>query len=90
MRSDFKFSTATAIDIGVHTLWMGAVIVLKKWDYVLLAIPAVLIATGVIMMIDGRILGEATTNVASAIGLLGIFIMLFASRKAVAAQRARK
>ena len=63
---------------------------MKKWDYLLLGVPAVLVATGVIMMIDGRILGEATTNVASAIGLLGIFIMLFASRKAAVAQKARK
>lgn len=63
---------------------------MKKWDYLLLGVPAVLVATGVIVMIDGRILGEATTNVASAIGLLGIFLMLFASRKAAATQRARK
>lgn len=63
---------------------------MKKWDYLLLGVPAVLVATGVIIMIDGRILGEATTNVASAIGLLGIFLMLFASRKAAATQRARK
>lgn len=52
-------------------------------------VPAVLLATGAIMMMDGRILGEATTGVASAIGVLGIFIMLFASRKA-AAQKAKK
>ena len=63
---------------------------MKKWDYLLLGVPAVLVATGVIIMIDGRILGEATTNVASAIGLLGIFLMLFASRKAAVAQKARK
>ena len=63
---------------------------MKKWDYLLLGVPAALVATGVIIMIDGRILGEATTNVASAIGLLGIFLMLFASRKAAATQRARK
>jgi len=62
---------------------------MKKWDYVLFGIPAVLLAAGAIMMIDGHIFGEATTSVASAIGLLGIFIMLYASRKA-AAQKARK
>ena len=62
---------------------------MKRWDYALFGIPAVLLTTGAIMMMDGRILGEATTGVASAIGVLGIFIMLFASRKA-AAQKAKK
>ena len=62
---------------------------MKKWDYVLLAIPAILVATAIIIMIDGHILGENTNSVATAIGLLGIFIMLFASRKSVA-QKARK
>ena len=62
---------------------------MRKWDYVLIGALVVLIATGVIMMIGGQIFGERTTSVATAIGLLGIFIMLFASRKA-AAQKARK
>jgi uncharacterized membrane protein YdjX (TVP38/TMEM64 family) len=62
---------------------------MRKWDHVLIGSLAVLIATGVIMMTGGQIFGERTTSVTSAIGLLGIFIMLFASRKA-AAQRARK
>ena len=62
---------------------------MRRWDYVLFGIPAVLLAVGVVMMIDGHIFEEATTSVASAIGLLGIFIMLFASRKS-AAQKAKK
>jgi hypothetical protein len=62
---------------------------MRKWDYVLFGIPAILVATGVAVMIDGHIFGESTNSVASVIGLLGIFIMLFASRK-VAAQKARK
>jgi len=41
------------------------------------------------MMAGGRIFGERTTSVTSAVGLLGIFIMLFASRKS-AAQKPRK
>jgi len=62
---------------------------MKKWDYLLFGIPAVLLAAGVVMMMDGQIFGEATASVASAIGVLGIFIMLYASRKA-AAHKARK
>jgi hypothetical protein len=62
---------------------------MKKWDYVLFSISAILVATAVIIMIDGQIFGEDTNNVATAIGLLGIFIMLFASRRS-AAQKARK
>ena len=62
---------------------------MRRWDYVLFGIPAVLVAAGVIMITEGHIFGEATTSVASAIGILGIFIMLFATRKA-AAQKSRK
>ena len=62
---------------------------MKKWDFVLLAIPAILVATAIIIMMDGHILGENTNSVATAIGLLGMFIMLFASRRSVA-QKARK
>jgi len=62
---------------------------MRKWDYVLIGTLVVLVATGVIMMIGEQIFGERTTSVTSAIGLLGIFIMLFASRKA-AARKARK
>jgi hypothetical protein len=62
---------------------------MRKWDYVLFGISAILVATGVITMIDGHIFGERTNSVASAIGLLGIFIMLSASRKATA-QKAGK
>jgi uncharacterized membrane protein YdjX (TVP38/TMEM64 family) len=69
--------------------YMDRQIGMRKWDYVLIGTLVVLIATGVIMMIGGQIFGERTTSVTSAIGLLGIFIMLFASRKA-AARKARK
>ena len=62
---------------------------MRKWDYVLIGALVVLVATGVIMMAGGQIFGERTTSVTSAIGLLGILIMLFASRKS-AAQKPRK
>jgi hypothetical protein len=62
---------------------------MKKWDYVLFAMPAILVATGVTIMIDGHIFGESTDNVATAIGLLGMFFMFFASRRS-AAQKATK
>jgi FtsH-binding integral membrane protein len=62
---------------------------MRKWDYVLIGALVVLVATGVIMMAGGQIFGERTTSVTSAIGLLGMFIMLFASRKS-ATQKPRK
>jgi hypothetical protein len=62
---------------------------MRKWDYLLFGIPAILVATSIIMMVDGDIFGESTNSVASAVGLLGIFIMLFASRRATV-QKARK
>jgi len=62
---------------------------MRKWDYVLIGALVVLIAAGVIMMVGGQIFGERTNSVTIAIGLLGIFLMLFASRKS-AAQKPRK
>jgi len=62
---------------------------MRKWDYVLIGALVVLVVAGVIMMAGGQIFGERTTSVTSAIGLLGIFIMLYASRKS-AAQTPRK
>ena len=87
----FKASNhgAAATDIrklASYTEWQ---IGMKKWDYVLFSTPAILVATAVIIMIDGHIFGENTNTVATAIGLFGMFIMLFASRK-FAAQKARK
>jgi len=69
--------------------YMDRKIGMRKWDYVLIGTLVVLIAIGIIMMTGGQIFGERTTSVTSAIGLVGIFVMLFASRKA-AAQKARK
>jgi len=57
---------------------------MRKWDYVLIGALVVLVATGIIMMAGGQVFGERTTSVTSAIGLLGIFLMLFASRKSAA------
>jgi len=45
---------------------------MRKWEYVLFGIPAILVATGVIVMIDGNIFGERTTSVATAIAGLKI------------------
>jgi len=62
---------------------------MRKLDYLLPVTAAVLITTGVILMIDGSLLGDSTTGVASVVGLVGILVILFASRRA-AVQKAKK
>ncbi len=62
---------------------------MRKLDYLLPATAAVLITTGVILMMDRPLLGDGTTGVASVVGLVGILVILFASRRA-AVQKAKK
>jgi hypothetical protein len=44
-----------------------------------LIVSALLIATGLILMLDGHVLGERTVGVASVIGLMGIILMLMSA-----------
>ena len=62
---------------------------MRKLDYLLPATAAVLITTGVILMMDRPLLGDGTTGVASVVGLVGILVILFASRRA-AVQKAKR
>lgn len=63
---------------------------MRKWEYAFFAIPAILVAAGVIMMIDGSVVGDRPdrTGVASLVGLMGVFMWLWVSRK-VATQKAK-
>ena len=42
------------------------------WEYILLASWIIVIATAVLLMIDGQILGEDTTGIATVLGIVGI------------------
>jgi len=42
------------------------------WEYVLLASWIIVIATAVFLMIDGQILGEDTTGIATVLGIIEI------------------
>lgn len=58
---------------------------MRKWEYVFFAIPAILVATGVIMMMDGSVVGDRPdrTGMASLVGVMGIFMWLWVSRRVV-------
>lgn len=42
------------------------------WEYALLASRVIVIATAVFLMIDGQILGEDTTGIATVLGIIGL------------------
>jgi len=48
---------------------------LSKWEYVLI-VSTLLIVTGLILILDGHVLGDRTFAVASVIGLMGLILML--------------
>jgi hypothetical protein len=52
---------------------------MKKED-VMLVLGVLVIVIGVVMMVEGSILGERTSEVAAALGIVGILIVGFASR----------
>lgn len=48
---------------------------MSNWDYAILALGVIMIAIGVILMVEGQILGDRTTGIATIIGLVGIILL---------------
>lgn len=49
---------------------------MEKWRYTVLGLAAVLIATGILLMLDAQVLGDRTTGIATIIGLTGMFLFV--------------
>ena len=48
---------------------------MSNWDYAILALGAIMIATGVILMVEGQIFGDRTTGYATIIGFMGLILL---------------
>lgn len=48
---------------------------MSNWDYAILALGVIMIAIGVILMVEGQILGDRTTGIATIIGLMGLILL---------------
>ena len=49
---------------------------MERWRYIILSLAAVLMVTGVILMLDGHALGDRTAGIATVIGLTGMFLFI--------------
>ena len=49
---------------------------MERWRYAVLGLAAVLIATGILLMLEGHVLGDRTTGIATIIGLTGMFLFV--------------
>ena len=62
---------------------------MRNWEYVLLALGVCTWAIAVFLMVEGHILGERTTGIATLLGLMGMFVInIYVSFKML--QKAKK
>jgi len=48
---------------------------MSNWDYAILALGVIMIAIGVILIVEGQIFGDRTTGIATIIGFVGIILL---------------
>ena len=61
-----------------------------NWQYVLIALGAFVWVVAVFLMVEGSILGERTTGIATLLGMAGMFIILITSMYALMATKSKK
>ena len=63
---------------------------MRNWQYVLIALGAFVWVVAVFLMVEGSILGERTTGIATLLGMVGMFIILITSMYALMATKSKK
>ena len=63
---------------------------MRSWHYALIALGAFVWAIAVFLMVEGNILGERTTGIATLLGMVGMFIILITSMYALMLGKAKK
>ena len=56
---------------------------MRSWHYALIALGVFVWAIAVFLMVEGSILGENTTGIATLLGMVGMFIILITSMHAL-------
>ena len=62
---------------------------MRSWHYLMVALGVILWIIAFFLMIEGSILGERTTGIATLLGLMGMFIIIVTTN-AVMINKARK
>ena len=63
---------------------------MRKWQYALIILGAVIYAIAVFLVVEGSILGERTTGFAALLGIMGAVIVLITSQHYMLSQKVQK
>ena len=63
---------------------------MRSWQYALIALGVFVWAIAVFLMVEGSILGERTTGIATLLGMVGMFIIFITSMYVMLLQKAKK
>jgi len=63
---------------------------MRSWHYALIALGVFVWVVAVFFMVDGNILGERTTGIATLLGMVGMFIILITFMHALMLGQAKK
>ena len=63
---------------------------MRNWHYALIALGVFVWAIAVFLMVEGSILGESTTGIATLLGMVGMFIILITYMHALMLGRAKE
>ena len=63
---------------------------MRSWQYALIALGVIVWVIAVFLMVEGSMLGERTTGIATLLGLVGMFIIFITSMLALMLGKAKK
>jgi len=63
---------------------------MRSWQYALIALGVFVWVIAVFLMVEGSILGERTTGIATLLGMVGMFIILITYMHALMLRKAKK
>ena len=63
---------------------------MRKWQYALITLGVAVWIIAVFLMVEGSILGERTTGIATLLGIMGSFIILITSQHYMLSQKTKK
>ena len=61
-----------------------------KWHYALIILGVAVWVVAVFLMVEGSIMGERTTGIATLLGIMGAFIILITSQHYMLSHKAKK
>ena len=63
---------------------------MRKWQYASITLGVAVWIIAVFLMVEGSILGERTTGIATLLGIMGSFIILITSQHYMLSQKTKK